>query len=152
MKAFSRNSLAYCVPEVKETVNLELVARQAGELTIQAAAVGDADLAVETEKKVMIRQAKLQIAVNGPKRLFAGQEAVYRIDLSNVGDAPAGSLVGAVDLPTGGEYLGGLEGAQVDGGRVAWNVAGLNPWRSANLSGPHDVAAAGRSERHRADH
>ncbi|MCA9178259.1 MAG: hypothetical protein KDB14_27535 [Planctomycetales bacterium] len=111
----------------RETVELELLAREAGELVIEAAAVADGDLSAEQALPVMIRRAQLEMQITGPDERFAGQDGVYTMVVTNVGDAPATNVSGQISLPAGAEYLGGINAANVQNGRLTWRLPDMAP-------------------------
>ena len=111
----------------RETVELELLAREAGELMIEAAAIADGDLQAESQLPVRIRRAQLEMTLTGPTERYAGQDAIYNLTVSNVGDAPATNLLAQITLPQGAEYLGGINAANVNNGRLQFPLPDMAP-------------------------
>ncbi len=109
----------------KEVIELELFARDAGALTINALATGDGGLKSDAAKKIIVRRAALQLQVRGSEYKYAGSLGEYVIRVSNIGDAPATNVALAALLPRGAEYVGGVEGAEGGKGRVDWKVNSL---------------------------
>ena len=72
-----------------KTIELELTAREAGDLQMQAAAIAAGDLRIETVKTVLCRKAELDVDWRGPDKNFAGAVATYYIRVRNPGTAPA---------------------------------------------------------------
>jgi uncharacterized repeat protein (TIGR01451 family) len=112
-----------------KSVEIELTARQAGQLNIQAAATADGGLKASAAQSVLVRRAALQVAVAGPRVHYAGAPATYEIRVKNTGDsmATAVSLVAALPPDTV------LVSASHDGhgdthpGQVRWLLEQLAP-------------------------
>jgi uncharacterized repeat protein (TIGR01451 family) len=105
-------------------VEIELTARQAGEVAIHAEATADGDLHAETSQKITVRRAELQLKIAGAKARYAGTMAVYQIEVVNAGNAPAEDVKVTAALPIGGKFLSASSGGQLttDGGKVQWTV------------------------------
>ncbi|MBL8828089.1 MAG: hypothetical protein JNM18_14010 [Planctomycetaceae bacterium] len=87
------------------SVEIELVPRQNGQVTIQAEATADGDLKTATQYPVRVRRGELRVAVNGPRQVLAGVPAQYEIRVQNPGDAPAKNVHITTALPNGAEPL-----------------------------------------------
>lgn len=112
-----------------KTIEIELTARQAGELSIQVEAKGDAGVHAELAEKVLVRRAGLEVVVEGPRLQYVGSTGTYQIRVRNPGNAPAMNIrLGAV-LPPGMKYVGGVEGMRADaaGVKLQWTLETLNP-------------------------
>jgi hypothetical protein len=111
------------------SVEMELTARQPGNLTIQIEAKGDGSARAELSERVLVHRAALAVQFEGPARQYVGTAATYKLQLHNPGDAPAKNLRVVVDLPTGVKYLTGSEGAKAiaGGGKVQWTFEQLPP-------------------------
>lgn len=110
-------------------IELELTAREAGELKIQAAATALGDLRTETMKAVICRKAELQVDWRGPDKKYAGAVATYYIRVRNPGTAAAEQVVVELSLPTGAELVEASEGHAWDEAsqKLIWQGATLNP-------------------------
>ena len=73
----------------ERSIEIELTARQAGNLTIRVEASGDGGARVELAEHVLVRRAALQVEADGPAVQFVGTPARYRIRVHNTGDASA---------------------------------------------------------------
>jgi hypothetical protein len=112
----------------EKTIEVELTARQTGDLLIQVEARGDNGVQAALAEKVLVRRAGLQLDVAGPQVQFVNAVAAYRVRVSNPGNAPARNLRLALTLPTGAKYLSGVDGArQEPGGKVQWLVDSVGP-------------------------
>ena len=110
-------------------IELELTAREAGELKIQAAATALGDLHTETMKAVICRKAELQVDWRGPDKKYAGAVATYYIRVRNPGTAAAEQVAVEIALPAGAELVEASEGHAWDetNQKLTWQGATLNP-------------------------
>lgn len=109
------------------TVEVELTARQVGDLLIQAKVDADAGIHAEASETVLVRRAALAIDAVGPDLEFVGAVADYRISVRNPGTASAEQVELTVALPPGTKYLSGVQGARLDpsGRKLSWTLAKL---------------------------
>jgi hypothetical protein len=123
------HKLAMLAAGAEKTLDVELTARQSGNLMIRAEAHADGGLRVESAEKVLVRRPELAAKVDGPKSQFVGTVATYNIRLINPGNAPAHNVNLLVELPAGAKYLSGVEGARMDaaGERLQWMLESLAP-------------------------
>lgn len=121
------------IPAGKEvSFEIELTARDQGELKIQGTASGDLDLSARADKSVAVASAKIDATLTGPPLKYQGTDAVYQLLVTNSGRAISESIAAEVRIPAGVEYLGGIESARVQGDRLIWNVKSLSPGESLN--------------------
>jgi uncharacterized repeat protein (TIGR01451 family) len=113
----------------QRTIEMELTARQAGNLAIHIQAKGDGSAEAEVSERVLVHRAGLAVQMEGPARQYVGTAATYRIRLHNPGDAPAKNLRVVVDLPTGVKYVTGTEGGKAlpGGNKVQWLLEQIPP-------------------------
>jgi uncharacterized repeat protein (TIGR01451 family) len=113
----------------EKTLDVELTARQAGSLRIQAEARAEGGLRVEVAEKVLVRRAGLKVSLDGPKTQFIGTVATYVVRVRNPGTAPARNVNLSVVLPAGAKYLSGIERAKLDpaGDKLQWTLETLGP-------------------------
>lgn len=112
-----------------KVVEIEITAREAGELAIRAVAAADGNLKTEAAQQIFCRQAELNVDWRGPDRKFAGTQATYFFRVRNPGTASADQVAFDVSLPTGFEFRGASDGHQFDqsAGRVIWKIGTLRP-------------------------
>ena len=122
-----RASLGNILPGKDKNFQVELLARTAGELDLSASAIADGNLEVLAARKLTVRRAQLGISITGPSLKYAGSEGQYLVTISNQGDATANEIIAAMALPTGVQYLGGIESFALMGGGLKWPVGSLDP-------------------------
>jgi len=113
----------------EKAIEVELIARQVGNLTIRVNVQGDAGVHAELAHEVLVRRAALQVSVEGPKVLYVGTMASYLIRVRNPGTAPAENVTLVANIPPGAKYLSGIDGAQLvaNGTKLQWTLPSLNP-------------------------
>ena len=113
----------------KKTIEVELTARQIGNLTVNVEVRGDGGVHAEMSEKVFVRRAALQVEVFGPRMQYVGGKATYQVRVRNPGTAEAGNVNVVAQIPAGAQYLSGVDGATLsdDGRKLSWTLADLNP-------------------------
>lgn len=113
----------------RRTVEVELTARQAGDLAVRAKATADGGLVSQGEQKVRVRRAQLTVEAVGPSKRYAGTSGRYAIKIMNQGDATARDVITTVSLPLAAKYVKSSGGGVYDGerGKVRWNIGALRP-------------------------
>jgi len=135
------------IPAGKEaSFEIELTARDQGELKIQGAASGDLDLRAVAKKSVAVASAKIDATLTGPPLKYQGTDAVYQLLVTNSGRVISESIAAEVRIPAGVEYLGGIESARVQGDRLIWNVKSLSPGESLNYEFNCKMAQTGNHQ------
>jgi uncharacterized repeat protein (TIGR01451 family) len=121
--------LGTIAPGTRRTIEVELTARQAGELSVRAHVVGDGGLKAQGVQEVRVRRAALEVAAVGPPKKYAGTDARYSIKISNTGDAAAQDVVAEAALPMAAKYVSSTGGGTYDTerGKVRWSVGNLRP-------------------------
>ncbi len=113
----------------QKAIEVELTARQVGNLMIKVEARGDGGARAELAEQVLVRRPALQVDVQGPAVQYVGAVAGYRIRVRNPGTAPAENLKMSVNIPAGAKYLSSIDGSQLEanGTRVLWALEKLDP-------------------------
>ena len=131
----------------ERSIEIELTARQAGNLTIRVEANGDGGAHVDLAEHVLVHRAALQVDVEGPAVQYVGTPAHYKIHVRNPGDAPAKNVKLTAKLPTGVKFVSGSDGATsetaVDGGKVRWTLEQLQPGEQRVLEMKCTLALSG---------
>lgn len=114
--------------EVKE-IEIELTARETGELILQANAEASGDLKCEVIKRVQCRKPELEVDWRGPEQKYAGTESTYYFRVHNPGSARTGAVDVKVRLPAGIKFLSASDSFSYDAtsGLVTWRLEGLRP-------------------------
>ncbi|MCL4204662.1 MAG: hypothetical protein KJ000_19415 [Pirellulaceae bacterium] len=110
---------------VSRKYEVEVTARQAGQMTIRAVVQGANDLRAETQQRIQVRRADLKIEALGSAMKYAGSVGTYQVRVTNQGDAVADNVQAVVRLPASAKYVQGLENAQQQGNELAWPVGRL---------------------------
>lgn len=116
-------------PGVSKTAEVELTAREAGKLSVQAVAVAEGNLKSAAIKEIFCRKPELEVDWRGPETQYAGTAATYFFRVRNPGTAAADDVVVKVSLPAGAEFVSASEGHAFDNAKreVAWRVGSLGP-------------------------
>jgi uncharacterized repeat protein (TIGR01451 family) len=129
----------------KKSIDVELTARQTGELVIDVEAQGDGGLRAKLSERLLVRRAALKIDVEAPKLHFVGNEVAYRIRVSNSGNAAAKNALVTATLPVGAKFLASPQKPQLSSDRkkVTWTLENLAPAGETTLSMTCDATTAG---------
>ncbi|MCA9232538.1 MAG: hypothetical protein KDA57_17950 [Planctomycetales bacterium] len=113
--------------EVRE-IELELTAREAGELIMRASAVAAGGLTAETVKSVLCRKPELEVDWRGPDTKYSGTVSAYYIRVQNPGTATTGPVALKVELPEGSKFVSASDGYSFNSERgiLTWRLASLN--------------------------
>lgn len=112
-----------------KAVEIELTAREAGELAILARATATGGVEATAEKRMFCRKPGLEVDWRGPERKYTGAVATYYFRVRNPGTATAENVNFVVDLPAGFDVQAASEGQSFDAKkrRVSWQVGSLRP-------------------------
>jgi uncharacterized repeat protein (TIGR01451 family) len=108
-------------------IELELTAREAGELTMKASATATGDLHSEAVRQVLCRKPELELDWRGPAEKYAGTEASYYFRVRNSGSATTEPVAMRVKLPQGVKLVSASEGYKLDAqsGEINWLLPGI---------------------------
>lgn len=116
------------IPAGKEAeFEVELTARERGELKIGGTAVADRDVKGTANKSIRIAAADVEAELTGPPLKYQNTEAKYHLHVTNTGKANCESIAAELRLPAGVKYVSGIQQALVQGDRVTWNIDALQP-------------------------
>ncbi len=116
-------------PGATKMTEVELTAREAGKLSIEAIALAEGDLKSAATKELFCRKPALEVDWRGPETQYAGTEATYFFRVRNPGTAAADDVAVRVGLPDGAEFVNASEGHLLDAAKreIAWRVGSLGP-------------------------
>ncbi|MFO7903576.1 MAG: hypothetical protein R6U98_13005 [Pirellulaceae bacterium] len=126
-------------------VELEMTAKEAGTLRIEAEARADG-LHVKSGREVQVRQAVLAIEVSAPELIYAGTTAAYKIKVANHGNAVAKDVIMQVDLPSGATNGVGVDKKPITREQPRWRVGDLGPEVERVYSLQCELNANGRNQ------
>src|SRR6056297_768921 len=116
------------IPAGKEAqFEVELTAQDLGDLRIHGLAAGDLELRSEANKVIRVAAAKLEAVLSGPDLKYQNADATYHLELQNLGTATSKDVVATLKLPTGVQYIGGMQGASLTGNQLRWKIDALSP-------------------------
>ncbi|MFM2094408.1 MAG: Large cysteine-rich periplasmic protein OmcB, partial [Planctomycetota bacterium] len=127
----------------QKQVEVQFNATQAGTMSIKAAAQAEGELKAEILEEVVVRRAKLDLAVSGPKLKFAGSETTYQIQITNSGNAIAEEVVANVLLPAGAKVTTATDGSKQAGSGLSWRVGSMGPGAERTLQFTCELTSAG---------
>ena len=116
-------------PGADTSVEVELTARQAGNLKIRTSASADGGLNTEASADVVVHRAALDVSVVAPKIVFAGVPGNYEVRVRNTGDDLARNVKLVVDLPQGTKLLtvAPAQKTEAKGNQANWTIDRLTP-------------------------
>jgi uncharacterized repeat protein (TIGR01451 family) len=119
----------------EKSIEVEMTARQSGLLTIKVEAQCEGGSRAEIAEPVLVRRAALVIRVEAPKIQFVGSVAVYRIHVTNPGNATANNLLLSATIPPGAKLISASDAGQTDsqGTIVRWRIDSLNATAEKSL-------------------
>ncbi|MCA9247654.1 MAG: DUF11 domain-containing protein [Planctomycetales bacterium] len=133
-----------------KTIQVELSAGKAGTLVVKAGAVAEGGLHAEAVKEVLVRRADLKVAIVGERAQYAGNPGLFRIRVSNPGNATAEDVVVEADLPAGAEFASASHDGSFnkEQGTITWNLGSIAASGDRILEFTSVLRAAGANEVH----
>ncbi len=114
-------------PGESTSIELELTARESGQLAIKAEATADGGLQAAVNEEVLVRKPEVALELVGPRFLYAGTPATYTVRATNPGNAPAKNVTIEALIPSTGEFVSSTLGGEFDQAtrKVTWTLASL---------------------------
>jgi uncharacterized repeat protein (TIGR01451 family) len=128
------------------SLEVELTAKQAGLMKIEAAAQGDGNLRAEATHEVRVRQAQLAVKVTAPSMLYAGATATYEIRVANTGDAAAEGVTLELQLPAGNKNAVGVDKKPIENAPPRWRLGDLPPGSDRVYTMQCDLVTGGQNQ------
>ncbi|TFG49123.1 MAG: DUF11 domain-containing protein [Candidatus Brocadiia bacterium] len=100
-------------------------------------------MTAESSTTTIVRQPVLQIAKEGPEKMYLGRDVTYDITVTNKGDAPASNTVIEDSIPSGVTNVKASTGAVLAGSKVTWNIGTLAPNTSKKVGISYTPTTAG---------
>ena len=132
----------------KKTIEVELTARNEGDLVIQVDATAEGNVHTHLSEKVRVLRPALAVEVAAPEFQFVGQEVTYRVVVTNPGTAKAKEVVIDAVIPETLTYISSTKDGLIadEDGKIQWGVEELGPQESRTLLVKCVAAAAGMSQ------
>ena len=129
-----RHTLGTIAAGAKRVVELELVARQEGALSLVVDAKDDLAATAHLERTVTVLKPALEVSVQGPPLQYVGQEDWYEVTVRNPGTAPAEEVRVAASLPSAVTLVAAPQAEVQDKQRaVRWTLDQLPPGQEAKF-------------------
>jgi uncharacterized repeat protein (TIGR01451 family) len=108
-------------------IELELTAREAGDLIMKASATAAGGISSEAVRKVLCRKPELEVDWRGPAEKYAGTEAAYYFRVRNTGTAATEPVAMRIKLPQGVKLISASEGYKLNSqqGEIIWQLEGI---------------------------
>jgi uncharacterized repeat protein (TIGR01451 family) len=128
-EAASSHPLGDLAAGASQTVEVELIPRDAGKIAVKATATAEGGLTCDASKEIFCRKPELEVDSRGPATKYAGTMATYYIRVRNPGTAPAEDITVRASLPEGAEFASASEGQSYDAQHreVVWRAGTLGP-------------------------
>ncbi len=123
----ARAPLGNIEPGKGMNLQVELLARTAGELDLVTTAIADGELETSAKRMIAVRRAKLDLTIEGPAKKYSGGIGQYVVTIKNSGDATAAQVTAAMSLPQGIKYLAGVDSVKQTDGGLSWPIGSLDP-------------------------
>lgn len=132
-------------PKETRTVQIPCIAKASGSHTCRVRVTGDGGLSASDRADTEILQAKLDVAVAGPKLRYLDRHATYTLKVTNPGNAPAGNVILHEAVPAGFKFHTANASGQWDAATktVSWQLGDLQPGQSREVTVDLIAAAAG---------
>jgi uncharacterized repeat protein (TIGR01451 family) len=130
------NDIGTLAPGESKTITLEATAVKAGRFVNQAVVTGDEGLQAIAQVPVVVTEPLLALQKTGPKRLYLGRTADFRIEVANPGSAPAANVQVVDSLPPEFDFVEASDGGKFDPAThgVTWSLGLLSAGQKQIIS------------------
>ncbi len=141
----SSHTIGKLAAGASKEIELELTAREAGELVMKATATALGGLQTEAVKNVHCLKPELEVDWRGSEEKYAGTEASYYFRIRNPGTADTEPVNVQVKLPSGAKLASASEGYRLDPltGVLSWQLPAIKAGDAQFLQIRCEVARAG---------
>jgi uncharacterized repeat protein (TIGR01451 family) len=128
-----------------KTITLETTAVKAGRFVNQAVVTGDEGLQALAQQPVVITEPLLTLQKTGPKRLYLGRTADFKLEVANPGSALAQNVQIIDTLPPEFDFVEASDGGKFESTAhtVTWNLGALPAGQKQMISVKGLAKAAG---------
>ncbi len=129
-------------PGGRAEVKFQVLPREAGFQQLAATALCDGIARGTATADLRVQHGQLQVIATGPSMKLVGAEAVYTVQVKNVGDAAAENVLMTAHLPDGVKFRHGVDKIDFYDG-VTWSVGRLEAGNQQSFELRCDLLAAG---------
>jgi uncharacterized repeat protein (TIGR01451 family) len=135
-KAVDSHTIGRVAAGQSKVVEVELIARQEGDLQIKVEAQADGGLIATAKQDIRVLRAGLHLAVDAPKFRYAGAQVEYVVVVRNPGTESTRDVQINAQLPRGARFVSGSDGSMRGDtdNHVVWKVDHLKPGAERTLS------------------
>lgn len=117
----------------QQTVDVELVFNEPGNIIIAAEASAAGNVAAASQVGVRVRQSILEATLESPERAYHSSEVPYLLTVKNVGDAIAKNAKAVISLPVDCSVSSLPPQATVQNSSIVWDVSQIRPGQLSEL-------------------
>lgn len=133
----------------KASRNFDLVlkATKVGSYILKMDATAGGEMGIASEAKTLIvKSPDLKVKAGGPEKIPVTKDAVYDVEVQNIGNAKASGVFVTAALPTGMTYVSAGNGGVFKDGAISWNVGTLDIQKAVTLNVTYRGATPGSSK------
>jgi Domain of unknown function DUF11 len=115
-------------PGGNRKIDLGITARQPGHIVVAASLESEGSAMAKLSKKLPVRKAEVRMDVTGPQVQFIDANAIYKIRMSNLGNASAENLSIKAKLPPEIEFVQATHRGRLSKslGEIQWDIDKLS--------------------------
>jgi archaellum component FlaG (FlaF/FlaG flagellin family) len=117
----------------QQTVDVELVFNEPGNIIIAAEASAAGNVAAASQVGVRVRQSILEATLEAPERAYHSTEVPYILTIKNVGDAIAKNAKAVISLPVDCSVSSLPPQATLQNGSIVWDVSQIRPGQLSEI-------------------
>lgn len=117
-----------------KTVTVQARASKTGEFTNNVTASANGGLEAKASATTTVLKPVLELAKEGPDRIFLEKTFTYTLTVKNTGDGVAANTVVTDNIPNGTSFVSASNNGRMADGAVTWNLGSLNPGQEREVS------------------